>query len=343
MDKTNKPKVTFALIAYNQENFIKQAVEGAFSQTYESLQILLSDDHSTDRTFEIIQEMANEYKGKHVLIINRNSKNIGLGSHINKVMELADGELIIAAAGDDISLPLRAEKLIEKWINCGRPKGVIYSAYQIIDDNGHRIGENTESPPKKVFNKADLIPYVAPSIIGASEMWHRHLFNYFGPLLPDVVSEDICIAFRAYLIDEGTCFNDEILLKRRVGNSNISSKRITSKSYGNHTFMKKLFERNYVNLTQMEKDYLLYKQKNKISEYEQKSIEKKIIVNKKKLQLNIAMVNSNHTEKIREIKNCITYAPTFYFSLKSLTKLLLRPLFILSLKRTMNIRNKNLN
>lgn len=40
------PLVTFALFAYNQEKFIREAVEGAFAQTYESLEIILSDDCS---------------------------------------------------------------------------------------------------------------------------------------------------------------------------------------------------------------------------------------------------------------------------------------------------------
>lgn len=56
-----RPLVTFALFAYNQEKYIREAVDGAFSQTYEPLEIILSDDCSSDRTFEIMQEMAAAY------------------------------------------------------------------------------------------------------------------------------------------------------------------------------------------------------------------------------------------------------------------------------------------
>ena len=52
------PLVTFALFAYNQEAFIREAVASALSQTYEPLEIILSDDCSTDRTFAIMQELA---------------------------------------------------------------------------------------------------------------------------------------------------------------------------------------------------------------------------------------------------------------------------------------------
>jgi glycosyltransferase involved in cell wall biosynthesis len=42
-------------------------VEGAFSQTYSPLEIILSDDCSSDRTFEIMEEMAREYQGPHLV------------------------------------------------------------------------------------------------------------------------------------------------------------------------------------------------------------------------------------------------------------------------------------
>ena len=56
-EKYDRPLVTFALFAYNQEQYIREAIEGAFAQTYQPLEIILSDDCSTDRTFEIMREM----------------------------------------------------------------------------------------------------------------------------------------------------------------------------------------------------------------------------------------------------------------------------------------------
>ena len=59
------PLVTFALFAYNQEKYIREAIEGAFSQTYEPLEIILSDDCSRDDTHRIMCEMAAGYRGHH--------------------------------------------------------------------------------------------------------------------------------------------------------------------------------------------------------------------------------------------------------------------------------------
>jgi glycosyltransferase involved in cell wall biosynthesis len=51
-------QVSFVVFAYNQERFIAEAVKGAFGQTYEPLQIVLSDDCSTDDTFRVMQALA---------------------------------------------------------------------------------------------------------------------------------------------------------------------------------------------------------------------------------------------------------------------------------------------
>src|SRR3954469_13971939 len=111
----DKPLLTFTIAAFNQEAFIREAVEGAFCQTYSPLEIVLSDDCSRDRTFEIMQEMAAGYRGLHRLILNRNPSQLSIGGHVNRVVELSKGELIIGAAGDDVSLPDRTQTAFETW------------------------------------------------------------------------------------------------------------------------------------------------------------------------------------------------------------------------------------
>src|SRR5712672_4304281 len=107
--EASKPLLTFALAALNQERFIREAVEAAFAQTYSPLEIILSDDCSEDRTFEIMCEMAKAYRGPHRIVLNRNPVRRSIGGHINRIMEVSQGELILAAAGDDISLPRRTQ------------------------------------------------------------------------------------------------------------------------------------------------------------------------------------------------------------------------------------------
>ena len=136
MIDTDRPLVTFALFAYNQEEYIRDAIQGALSQTYSPLQIILSDDNSSDNTFTIMQEIASQYKGPHQITLNRNQSNQGIGGHINKLMLLTKGEFIVIAAGDDISMPERTvqPRVCRSWrlaVNRGskisRSQTVIFS------------------------------------------------------------------------------------------------------------------------------------------------------------------------------------------------------------------------
>ena len=70
-----RPLVSMIITAYNQEGYIRATIEGAFSQTYEPLEIVMSDDCSPDGTFAIMEEMAAAYSGPHKLVLNRNPKN----------------------------------------------------------------------------------------------------------------------------------------------------------------------------------------------------------------------------------------------------------------------------
>ena len=214
MSKQNKPLVTFGLIAFKQEEYIREAVAGAFAQTYSPLQIILSDDGSTDKTFEIMQEMASQYQGPHQILLNRNEPNRGIGGHINQVMSLAKGELVVIAAGDDISLPERAEVMVEKWIELGGGAISIHSKVTEIDENGRELGI------KKAALKS--FGFVSGGIIGASHGWTRSIFQIFGELEPNLILEDQAIAFRSSLLD-GVHYIDRPLVKYRIGGSSFPS------------------------------------------------------------------------------------------------------------------------
>ena len=52
-------------MAWNQERFVREAVEPALVLDFIGLEIILSDDKSGDQTFEIMSELAAAYTGPH--------------------------------------------------------------------------------------------------------------------------------------------------------------------------------------------------------------------------------------------------------------------------------------
>lgn len=129
-----RPLVTFALFAYNQEKYIREAIEGAFAQTYEPLEIILSDDCSTDQTFEIMEEMAAKYCGPHKIRTRKNANNFGVLLHVLSVAREANGAIFVVAAGDDISFLDRTQKILPHFVD--KRICALSSDEIIIDEHG---------------------------------------------------------------------------------------------------------------------------------------------------------------------------------------------------------------
>ncbi|HYG27035.1 MAG TPA: glycosyltransferase family A protein, partial [Caulobacteraceae bacterium] len=107
-----RPLATFILFAYNQERFVREAIAAALAQDYEPLEIILSDDCSSDRTFDFMQEMAAGYRGPHSVRAARTSRNLGVTQHVLGRGREARGEIVVVAAGDDISKPHRTSRIV---------------------------------------------------------------------------------------------------------------------------------------------------------------------------------------------------------------------------------------
>lgn len=196
----DKVAVTFFLMTYNQESYVREAINGAFSQTYSPLEIVISDDCSTDGTYAIIREMCEKYEGAHTVVINRNVENRGLIGHINSIPALSSGDLIVYAAGDDISLPHRTEAIVEKYVASGRKATSIHSPVYLIDIAGNRMG--TKIPPVIANGMSlEVMALSTALIIGATHAFTRKSEEIFGDIRYPKCIEDLVMGFRSVLLD----------------------------------------------------------------------------------------------------------------------------------------------
>lgn len=184
----SRPLFTYFVYAFNHEKYIREAIESAFSQTYTPLEIILSDDCSTDNTWQIMQEMAQNYTGPNRIILNRNEKNMGISYHLNRIMQLGKGDWFVLGAGDDISLPVRVQTIYDAIKKHPNAYGVA-TALININEGGKEIGNHN----------FDL---KQPYLTGASSAWHRKCFEYFGEIRQSTTAEDVIIPFRSVLLGD---------------------------------------------------------------------------------------------------------------------------------------------
>lgn len=222
---TDRPLVTFALFAYNQEQYIREAIEGAFTQTYEPLEIILSDDCSTDRTFGIMKEMAAAYKGPHDVKVRQNVSNEGLAQHINNVHEVSHGEYMTWSAGDDVALPNRTSRFIAELQD---GSNLVHSALIEIDVDSNAAGirqhnESVRSPSLESVIRSKQ------GVVTQSFCFRREVFDKFGSFLPELTHEAIAFGFRAAWLGR-VKYISEPLTKYRIGSGISTQAPSASKS-----------------------------------------------------------------------------------------------------------------
>ena len=175
---------SFLMITYNQEKYIEEAIHSALAQDYDALELVICDDCSTDRTFEIAQRVVAEYKGPFRIVLHRNTTNLGISGNFYQAFTLASGEWLFMAAGDDVSLPNRCRVVAEALATY--PEALAFNTnYQVIDGDGHVWGFFSPDYP------------VAP---GAILCWHRSLFTSFPPLGAHQSPEDMPLLTRVFFL-----------------------------------------------------------------------------------------------------------------------------------------------
>ena len=227
----NKELVSFILLSYNQEKYIKESIQGALSQTYSPLEIIISDDCSTDTTFEIIKEIIDDYKGPHKITLNKNEKNIGFINNFNKVISMCNGELIVAAAGDDISLPNRVQILYDRWNKEKDSVMAIVSSSHTIDSEGKELF------PSLFEIKEDKLEdnFIEDnSTSGACLAYSSKLIKKFGKINPECY-EDMVYYRRALMLGKVLFLKDK-LVKYRIGGMSTDASNIPN----NYTEFKRL-------------------------------------------------------------------------------------------------------
>lgn len=101
-----KPLVSVLIPAYNQGQYLVQAVESAFDQTYRPIQVVVVNDGSTDQTDQIAQELQHS----HPNLVYLSQKNQGVCQAMAAAFAEANGEYVVRLDADDY--------LPENYLSC---------------------------------------------------------------------------------------------------------------------------------------------------------------------------------------------------------------------------------
>ncbi|WP_228713539.1 glycosyltransferase family 2 protein [Arundinibacter roseus] len=219
-----KPLVSIICTAYNHESFVENALRSVMNQTYASIELLVIDNASSDRTSERIEQFCQEYP--HTTYI-KNAWNKGLCTAFNQGLKLAKGKYIIDLSADDVLLPNRVEQQVNYFERLPENFGVIFSnavyineSDQIlcthfdVDENGHAL----DTIPSGDVYRSILERYF---ICTPTMMIRRSLLEILGGYDESLTYED----FDFWVRSSTLCaygYQDEILTQKRVLDDSLS-------------------------------------------------------------------------------------------------------------------------
>ena len=118
------PLVSVIVTTYNSSRFVLETLESAYRQTYPDIELIVSDDCSTDDTLALCQRWVSEHTGRfRRALCTQTPRNLGIVGNCNHAMAHATGQWLKYIAGDDLLLPNCVERLVAHI----RPKTYLYS------------------------------------------------------------------------------------------------------------------------------------------------------------------------------------------------------------------------
>lgn len=251
MEMNNRPLVSVPVITYNSAKFVLETLESIKAQTYQNIELIISDDCSTDNTVELCQKWVEENKERFVRIqIITSELNTGVSANLNRAEAACQGVWVKGIAGDDLLMPDCVGDCIDYVINhpdCyylfGRIKafGANEEYNQYVTEYAFEyamFSKSSEDQLKKMIYDKNFVP-------GVTCFYNRRKNNELEitnderiPMLEDW-PKWICILNKGISLN----FMDKTIVMYRIHNSSLSTADKLSTKFIHSHFLFDLYYR----------------------------------------------------------------------------------------------------
>jgi len=137
-----RPLVTVGIPTYNREHLVGNAIKSVLSQSYSDIEVIVSDNNSTDSTLEVLKE----FEGHNVKVVT-NESNLGMVANWNRCLQSATGDFFILLSDDDTLKPSAVSELLAAMQ--GRDVVASYGDVSIQQANGFKTRRSGFAPPER--------------------------------------------------------------------------------------------------------------------------------------------------------------------------------------------------
>lgn len=235
--------VTIVVVTYNSSKYVLQTLESTYRQTYGEIELIVSDDCSTDETYSMCEDWIRTHRQRYYAAhITRTQFNGGICWNYNHALSLATGEYIKYIAGDDIL----ENNCIERFVANIRNDTFLYtcSTGHLNDKTQEITSYCTPLPNSNALAQTRKMLKNVYAIEGSSLFFEtKHLRSLGGFDMRFPMLEDWPIAMRYLTSNLRISVINEQLVRWRVYDESIShSNELFSKSLGDSVHY---YQRNF--------------------------------------------------------------------------------------------------
>lgn len=154
----NLPLVSVIMPCYNVENYVAESIASVQRQSYSHWELLIVDDASTDRTVQIVKDLADQDEKIRFFAKDQHS---GIADTRNQCIQMAQGHFLAFLDADDIWHPEKMENQVRFMLDKGI--GFAYTTYDWIDENGQTLSKSINT-----IGDLDYKAYLRNTMIGCS-------------------------------------------------------------------------------------------------------------------------------------------------------------------------------
>lgn len=220
-----KSLVSIAIATYNGSFFLKEQLDSIYNQTYKNIEVVVTDDCSSDSTLQILEE----YHQKHGLIYHSNEHNLGFLKNFEKAISLCNGDYIALCDQDDVWIPNKIELEFRTLLEIEHSVGknipiLIFSDLQIVD---YELNATSDL----FYNSPNFNPYktscnhllVQNVVTGCTAFFNLALKNIAIPIPTNATYHDHWLAMIASIFGEIKFLNVKTVYYRQHSRNCVGS------------------------------------------------------------------------------------------------------------------------
>ena len=182
--------ISVIIPVFNVEKFVSESIESILNQTYRHLEIIIVDDCSTDKTWEILQTWAQ--KDDRIVLI-RNNVNSKIVTSLNNALAASKGEYIARMDGDDVAHPERIERQY-RYLCERREISLVGVSTISIDENGSEFARQKFISDQRLIAKCLNLT----SLVSHNWLCRREVYDALGGYRELAPVEDYDFLLRMY-------------------------------------------------------------------------------------------------------------------------------------------------